>query len=185
MEPWRQRAKERLSPARFAHVAGVAKTARMLAERHGADPVKAEFAGWIHDWYRETSEQELQKLAAEIGMALPPGRPVTWHGPVCAARMKRDFAVDDDEVRLAVAYHTVGHPDMPLLARVVYVADAIEPTRVYPGVDELRTLAQVNLTLALARIADDSIGHLLARGEDISLSTVAMRNAAYGECRDL
>ncbi|MCY0875973.1 MAG: bis(5'-nucleosyl)-tetraphosphatase (symmetrical) YqeK [Firmicutes bacterium] len=183
MKRLQQALRERLTPGRFAHVAGVVKTAESLARLYGADPHKAILAAWLHDYYREASEDELTHLAQDVGMALPEGPAVTWHGPICAARMKRDFAVDDEEVKFAVAYHTVGHAVMPLLARILYVADAIEPTRRYPGVEDLRTLAQQDLTLALARTADDSIRYLLSRNEEIALATVAMRNEAYREYR--
>lgn len=183
MSAFEQLLRARLSATRFAHVLGVVQTAKELAERFGADPDKAELAAWLHDYFREASEDELRQLAAEVDFALPDGPPVTWHGPLCAARMKQDFAVDDEDIERAVAYHTVGHPDMPLLARVLYVADAIEPTRAYNGVETLRETAYEDLTLALARIADDSIRYLLAQQRDIAWATVAMRNAAYRDWR--
>lgn len=44
------------------------------------------------------------------------------------------FGIDDDEIYDAIFYHTVGKPDMSLLTKIIYIADAIEPLRNYDGV---------------------------------------------------
>ncbi|MCY0902975.1 MAG: bis(5'-nucleosyl)-tetraphosphatase (symmetrical) YqeK [Firmicutes bacterium] len=176
-------AKRRLSAGRLRHVEGVVQTACDLARRFGANIEKAQTAAWLHDLYREESPATMRVLAGEVGFVLPAGPPKTWHGPLCAALMMREFGIEDTEIRDAVAYHTVGNPTMPLLARVLYVADAIEPGRDYPAVALLRETAQTDLTLALARCADDAIAHLLSQQVDVSLVTVDMRNRAYTEWR--
>jgi len=176
-------AQRRLSAGRLRHVEGVVQTASDLAHRFGANAQKAQTAAWLHDLYREESEERMRALAEEVGFVLPAGPPKTWHGPLCAALMMREFGIDDTEIRDAVASHTVGNETMPLLARVLYVADAIEPGRDYPAVALLRETAQTDLTLALARCADDSIVHLLSHQAEVSLVTVAMRNKAYAEWR--
>ncbi len=172
-------ARERLSSGRFAHVCGVVKAAGSLAQKHGADEKRVQTAAWLHDIYRELPEQRLRELAQEVGAVIPDGDPVTWHGPVCAARMSFEFAIDDEEIAEAVRWHTVGHPDMGLLSQILFVADAIEPTRRYHGIEELRLVAQENLPMAVAKVADSSISYLIAREKPIALSTVQLRNAIW------
>ena len=41
--------KSRMNEHRYAHSLNVAKRAVFLAEKYGADPEKAEFAGLVHD----------------------------------------------------------------------------------------------------------------------------------------
>ena len=38
----------------------------------------------------------------------------------------------------AIWYHTTGKPDMTLLEKIIYLADYIEPSRDFDGVDTLR-----------------------------------------------
>ncbi len=174
-------ARQRLSERRFRHVRGVVETARSLAERFGASVHDAETAGWLHDMFREVKEPEMRALFAQAGLALPPGLPQTWHGPLCAARMERDFGVTAGAaVRNAVAWHTLGHPQMDLLAQILYVADAVEPTREYEGVDRLREIAWRDIEEAVAVAADMSIAHLLATRREIALQTVELRNQIWG-----
>ena len=55
----------------------------------------------------------------------------------------------DDEVYGAIYWHTTGKEDMALLEKVIYMADYIEPTRDFEGVEELRRLAYTDLDRAL------------------------------------
>jgi len=183
MSKWLELARSRMSASRLIHVQGVVQTASKLALRYGADPEQAELAGWLHDIFRECDEKELRQLAQKCNFVLPASDVITWHGPICAARMASDFGIADPAIAEAVAYHTVGHPEMPLLARIIYVADAIEPSRDYAQVAALRECAWQNLSIAVARCADDGIAHLLAKHVTISLETVQMRNNMYDEVR--
>ena len=174
-----QEAKNRLSPKRFKHVQGVVETAIVLAKRFGADVAKVSQAAWLHDMFRELTEWQLQTLLQEIKETIPLGPVATWHGPVCASRMERDFLVTDKDIQEAVKWHTVGHPDMGLVGEVLYVADAIEPGRAYEGVSLLREAAMVSLPLSVGVVADASLRYLLDRHWLIDTNTVALRNKAW------
>lgn len=179
MEHLLDEAKARLSARRFAHVEGVVNTAGALAAKYRISVEKARIAAALHDIHREKQASELKMLAAEVGAMLPGEDALTWHGPVTAARMAMDFQIDDDEIAEAVAWHTIGHPEMGPLAQVLYVADAIEPGRNYAGVDQLRLAAETDLRLAVAVTADASIRYLLEKQLSIALSTVSLRNKMW------
>ncbi len=172
-------AKARLSTRRFAHVEGVVITAQQLADRYHLDPEKAGIAAVLHDIDREQKASALKVLADELGVLLSDENEATWHGPVTAARLARDFHIDDDEIAKAVAWHTVGHPEMGLLAQVIYVADAIEPGRNFIDVESLRLAATMDLQLAVAVTADASIMYLIGKQDSIAMSTVALRNKMW------
>lgn len=176
MKDWSSIVSQRLSQKRYAHVQGVVQTAHTLALRYGVDEQKAVTAAWLHDIFRELGPSELKRLAQEVDFPLPESDPVTWHGPVAAARLALDFGVTDDEVKEAIAWHTLGHPKMSSVAQVLYVADAIEPLRTYPEVANLRAAATVSLAYAVARVADSSILFLLERHLPIAIQTIEMRN---------
>jgi predicted HD superfamily hydrolase involved in NAD metabolism len=172
-------AQERLSERRYRHVAGVVGTAETLAVRFGVNIEAAVAAAWLHDMYRETAPGELRGILQSAGEAPAVDEPSTWHGPACAIRMPVEFAVTDERIRHAVRWHTIGHPDMDDVGLVLYVADAIEPTRDYPGVEALRAAAEQDLRLAAALVADDSVRQLLERRRIIPWETVALRNRLW------
>ena len=53
------------------------------------------------------------------------------------------------EILDAIRYHTSGRAEMTLLEKVIYLADYIEPGSKFPGVDEVREMAEKNLNKAL------------------------------------
>lgn len=112
--------KEKVKPQRFEHTVGVVNMARELAHKYGADPEKAEIAAWFHDAYREEGNLE--------------------HGPKAAEQLEILFGVDDPEILDAIRYHTTGRVGMGLLEKIIYLADSLEKSREYPGVQELRDM---------------------------------------------
>ncbi|MCE5300148.1 MAG: bis(5'-nucleosyl)-tetraphosphatase (symmetrical) YqeK, partial [Spirochaetia bacterium] len=55
--------------------------------------------------------------------------PELWHGIIGPLLAKERFGVKDPEVLEAIACHTVGKPEMSMLAKIVYVADFGEYNR--------------------------------------------------------
>ncbi len=45
-------------------------------------------------------------------------------------------------------HHTTGRAHMSLVEKIIFLADAIEPGRNYPGVDEIRKLAYEDIDAA-------------------------------------
>ena len=64
--------------------------------------------------------------------------PKVLHGKTAATALARDYPQIPADVIQAVSRHTEGACDMTDLDMVIYVADAIEPGRDYPGVQEIR-----------------------------------------------
>ncbi len=174
-----QEAKSRLSPSRLAHVRGVVEASMDLAQRYAINGEKARQAAWLHDMFRELTQSQLEKLAHLSGTSVPFGPVPVWHGPICAMRMAQDFFIDDEDVKEAVKWHTVGHPEMGDVAQILYVADAIEKGRSFPFVDTLRAASQISLPLAVATVSDASLEHLLKNHVEIDVRTVQLRNKAW------
>ena len=55
-----------------------------------------------------------------------------------------------EEIYEAIRWHTTGKPDMTTLEKIIYLADYIEPTRDFEGLDRLRALAYDDLDKAMA-----------------------------------
>ncbi|MCL6445905.1 MAG: bis(5'-nucleosyl)-tetraphosphatase (symmetrical) YqeK [Alicyclobacillus sp.] len=176
-EEIRQKARAELSDKRFQHVTGVVETAATLAARFGVSVEKARCAAWLHDIAREWPADRLLQYAERNDT--PSGFatiPMLLHGPVAAILGKEWFHIDDVEILNAVRYHTTGRPGMGKLEQVLYVADAIEPGRVYEGVDTIRQTAAADLLAALVQTVDSTLRYLLDKGKPIFPLTVMARN---------
>ncbi|WP_299144077.1 bis(5'-nucleosyl)-tetraphosphatase (symmetrical) YqeK [uncultured Dialister sp.] len=168
-----------LSPKRFRHSRGVAETARHLAEKYGADAHKAYAAGWVHDCAKELSLTEMQHIVQEAGIKADKyllSSRALLHGPAGSVLTETKYGISDRDIQSAVYFHTTGHPDMTLLEKIIFLADYIEPSRDFPGVDKLRKLAEIDLDEALLAAYDSTISHLLDQKAYIYDLTFTGRN---------
>lgn len=155
--------REKVGPNRFRHIQGVVETAGRLARRFGEDPRRARWAGWFHDAAKEMNKEKLAELIRESPYTLDPIEqtlPALWHPYAGAWLAERDFGVRDRGVLEAVLRHTLGHPQMSLLAQILFVADYIEPSRTHKGVEEVRRAAQESLTRAVVLKAQQVLAFL-------------------------
>ena len=162
----RERAYAYLKPGRIPHVAGCEHEAVKLAERWGADPGDAAEAGILHDITKKLTMPEQLKLAEKYGIvfdALERENLKLTHAITGAALSREVFGVTD-EVYGAIRWHTTGRPDMTLLEKLIYLADYIEPTRDFEGVEPLRALAYEDIDAAMALGLKMSLEELKACG---------------------
>ena len=163
---------------RWIHTLGVMETSVKLAEHYGADPRKADLAAILHDVAKYWPVQKLRDILSEnrLNEELLLHDKQLWHAEVGAFVAERDYGVDDPEVLDAIRYHTSGREDMTLLEKVVCLADYIEPGRDFPGVNNLRELANHSLEEALVAGLDSTISLLVSRRQIIYPLTVLARN---------
>ena len=160
-EEMRKSILSRLQGYRYEHSLGVERAAIMLAEKYGEDPEKAGTAGILHDITKYLSPQEQLNLCGKYGI-IP-----------CTARV--EYGAPED-VCEAIACHTTGKNHMTLLDKILYLADYIEETRDFPGVDKARELAQIDIDSALLYCYDQTLTELVARGKLIHSDTIAAYN---------
>ncbi|MFQ5874695.1 MAG: bis(5'-nucleosyl)-tetraphosphatase (symmetrical) YqeK, partial [Dehalococcoidia bacterium] len=133
---------------------------------------------------------QLLSLARDFGLSVTPldeRVPVLLHGPVGAEILRRDFQIRDEEVLEAVRCHTIGKAGMGAVARVLYLADKIEPSKDarYPFNSEVRELAGKDLDRAILKFIDCEVSALISRGELVHPSTIEARNHLLVELRRL
>lgn len=141
----------RLSQKRLQHSKRTAKRAKQLAAIFGINQDKAVFAGLYHDMMRFLSAKEYLSAAKELGVAYGKeeiASPILLHGPLAAAVMAKN-GIDDSEILQAVAEHTLAKAGMCDLSKVLYLADKTEAARNFTGIEELRSLAEKNLDMAM------------------------------------
>ena len=143
--PMYERLHRELSAHRMDHTAYVAETAIALAARFGADAKKARLAALLHDCAKHLSVGELLPYADTE----PPVVPIL-HAYAGADYAKTVYGVEDEEVLRAIRLHTTGDAGMTLLDKIIYLADMIEPSRDFPGVEEIRQQNTLDDMLRLA-----------------------------------
>ena len=61
---------------------------------------------------------------------------------------------------------------MSLLEKIIYIADAIEPMRSYPGVEELRREAEIDIDKACLDSLTRTIDYVTSEGKFLDKDTV-------------
>ena len=170
--------KNKLPEHRFMHTLGVYEAALALAEHYGEDSEKAGLAAILHDYAKNTDKKTLSLWiqASDYPDKILNWNPVVWHGFAAAYIMKEKFNIQDQDVLDAIAYHTTGHKNMNRLAKIVYLADMIEKGRDFPGVEQLRRLACMDLDQAMLQATKNTIQHLLDSEETIAPYTIEIYN---------
>ncbi len=158
-----------LSPHRYQHSLATAVEAQSLAGRWGVDEAKAYLAA------KNYSPEEMLALASLHNIAADEwelAHPDILHGPVAAAMLQEAWGIDDMEIAEAIRLHTIPQGEMSDLAKIIYLADKIEPNRKpWPGIDELRSLAYQNLDQAMEAMLRSNIEFLAKRSDQIHPST--------------
>lgn len=170
--------RKQLTDHRYEHTVGVMKTAIKLAEKYRVDPKKAELAAIFHDYAKFRPKTEMAEIIVNQGMEplLLKYNSELWHAPVGAYLVEKEAGITDGEILDAIRYHTSGRPHMTTLEKIIYLADYIEPGRHFPGVDEVRELAEVNLNGALIQAMKNTIVFLLKKNQPVYPDTFAAYN---------
>ncbi len=89
---------------------------------------------------------------------------------------KTVYGIKDRDIQNSIFFHTTGRPQMELLDKIIFLADYIEPSRDFPGINIIRRNAQKNLDTAVLSAYDATIRHLLDQKEYIYELTFLGRN---------
>jgi len=169
----------RLSPRRYEHSLQVAQVAQSMAEHYDVDPDKAYLTGILHDYAKGIPASELLSLAINnnlLSYEVERLVPDLLHAQVGAFLLKKELAIDDEEILKAVRNHTLGNLNMSKLDQIIYLADMIEPGRDYPGVERLRCLAWKSLDQGMLFGLESTIKYCLEQGRILHPLTIEVRN---------
>ena len=171
-----------LKHKRIPHVLGTEQEAIRLAERYGADVEKARVAALLHDCTKRLDMEEQLALCRQYGIrldALEQQALKLLHAKTGAAIARDVFGVDD-EIYQAIWWHTTGHAGMTLLEKIMYLADYIEPSRDFPGVDKLRAVCYKDLDEGLLMGLEMTIEEMTSMGNPVHHATIEARDALKG-----
>ena len=168
---------------RVPHVLGTEQEAIHLAERWGADVAKARRAALLHDCTKKLNLPEQLALAERFRVPLDEmeRREIKLlHSKTGAGIAEAVFGIDE-EITGAIRWHTTGRGGMTLLEKVLYLADYIEPTRDFSGVEALRRTCYEDLDAGLLLGLEMTIGEMEARNAPIHPKTLEARDALKGQ----
>ena len=166
-----------LKESRITHTYNVMKEAERLCEIYGEDVELARIAALAHDMAKYIPRDEMNRYVREYGMPEHYiDNPNLAHSKIAGIMMEKDFGITDRRIIDAVCYHTTGRAGMSTLEKILFIADAIEPGRKYPGVESIRRLAATNLDAACLESLNHTLEFLEGKGVYIDPDTLAARD---------
>ena len=171
-----------LNHRRIPHVLGTEQEAIHLAERWGADVDKARRAALLHDCTKKLSLPEQLAVAERFRVPLDDmeRREIKLLHAKTGAGIAETVFGTDEEITSAIRWHTTGRAGMTLLEKVIYLADYIEPTRHFPGVEDLRRRCREDLDGGLLMGLEMTVDEMVERGSPIHQATLEARDWLKG-----
>ena len=172
-----------LKNKRIPHVLGTEQEAVRLALHYGADVNKARVAALLHDCTKKLEMDDQMALCRKYDIRLDELEKTALkllHSKT-GAEIARDIFGVDEEIYLAINWHTTGRPGMSLLEKIIYMADYVEPTRDFDGVDELRRVTYENLDAGLEMGLSMTVEDMVRRGNPVHSATLAALDELRGK----
>lgn len=124
---------------RRKHTAGVIVLAKRFAKRLGVDEDKAEIASLLHDNAKYLNYLDFH------GFTLPESMPKNViHQFLGAYVAEKILGIQDEQILTAIKYHTTGRAGMSPLEKIVFMADVLEKSRTFEGVEKLREITEAD-----------------------------------------
>jgi nicotinate-nucleotide adenylyltransferase len=131
-------------------------------------------AAILHDCTKYATKEEHLAICARYGIELDElerSSEKLLHSKSGAALAKYVFG-QTDEIFTAIRYHTTGRGNMTIEEKILYLADYMEPCRKFPGVEEMRAMAERSLDKAVLMGVRMSIQEMLERNRMVHINTL-------------
>ncbi len=161
--------KKYISEKRIEHSKRVAFSGLQLAKCHNANQILVEKAGLLHDIAKNQTPESLKKqnIITDLKEDIYHNFPAIWHAFIGPSLIEYEFPGESKHISEAVKFHTTGNQAMPLVAKIIYVADFIEPGRTHQKREEIEKISQFNLDEAVAWVTYFSIKKLQHKNRQI------------------
>ena len=169
---------EKLTKKRFTHTLGVAETAVKLAKIFGESEEKAYIAAMLHDYAKCMTIEEQRKYASfecDVKVIESYSKELL-HAFAAVHLCKTVFHITDEEILRAIKLHTTGQENMTMLDKIIFLADYIEPNRVFPGVDEAREIVFQDLNQGMLFALSKTIIYLIEKKQKVYPETLQAYN---------
>lgn len=168
-----------LKESRFIHTLGVVSVAKKLAEINGVSEEKAEMAALCHDIAKNLSIDKMREIIKENNVILSEDEkntPELWHSILAPVVAKNELNITDEDILSAIRWHTTGTENMSKLEKIIYIADMIEPSRRFEGVEQIREATLKDLDEGVLQGLTHSTEYLLSSGNLVDINSVKARN---------
>lgn len=129
------------SEHRLNHSKSVAKLSYEIAKANNMDkPVKAFIAGLLHDIGKDIALEKQIELTKNAFPEYSESPKFAYHQFAGAVLAKDLFKINDQDILDAIKFHSTGSGEMCKLAKIVYAADKIEPTRGFDSTDLIKAM---------------------------------------------
>lgn len=152
-----------------------------IAIRHGVDAQLVDTGIAAHDLARAAKKRVLLSEAERLGLEVDfveMHQPLLLHGPVAAAWLGEDDDYSAGAVLESVQFHTTGHPGMSEVAKVVFLADKLDPWKVERAsfLSQVAEIARTDLDAAILLYLDKTIERLIADRQMVHPLALKYRN---------
>lgn len=140
--------KENVKQKRYEHSVRVAQMCARLCRQFGIDEKLGYLEGISHDMCKDMSDEELIEISKQnktpiIQYELE--HPKILHGRAASVLLKEKFGINNQDILQAVEVHTSGKIGMCDLAKILFIADKIEPGRPQSTEEYRHNLLEMNL----------------------------------------
>ncbi len=173
-----------LSTSRYLHTIRVAETAVEIARLYNINITQVNCAAMLHDITKEKSVEWQRKMLEKNDVTdhyLLNVVPI-MHAYTGALYVKEQFGIVDQNVLEAIKYHTIGNINMNDIAKVVYIADYIEPKRCQENVDKIRKLVGCSsLNSIIKAIIENEMEYFRKMNKELHPDTLELYNLIKDE----
>ena len=171
-------AKKALSEKRFKHSEGVVNRAVEYAKIYGIDVEIVKLVAIAHDIAKELSEEQEREYIKQYNIQLDEIESISHnllHAKIGFYICKNKYGFTEDMAN-AVKYHTTGRPNMSLLEKIIYLADATDSNRNYDDMDYYVNTIKNNINIGMREVSKWVISDLLKKNRIVHLNSVKCYN---------
>ena len=169
--------KKVLNKERYIHSLGVSHTAVEMAKIYDISTKKAYIAGLMHDCAKNLSKAKALQKCSDYDVELDDferANRALIHAKLGERVVAAEYGITDEDILSSIKWHTLGRPGMSTLEKIIYVADVIEPSRNFDGIDELRELAYKDLDKAVIECTKTTIEYNEKKGKKVHPNAFAL-----------
>nr|WP_242004624.1 bis(5'-nucleosyl)-tetraphosphatase (symmetrical) YqeK [Brachyspira aalborgi] len=166
-------------PFREEHIISTRELAIKIAEKYTIDIYKTSIAALCHDLGKRYKDEEMKKIIFECDNKKYPNyiTGALLHARVSSIIAQNEFNINDKEILNAIESHTVGHGNMSMLEKIIYVSDYLEPTRKIEIANKIREKIFIDFDSAFLEVVLESINFVLSKKQYLSDKTIELYNS--------
>lgn len=171
--------KNKVSKYRFEHTLRVTQTAKELSRIHNLSHeiiCKIELASILHDILKESSPKSLIEedyIVRSESVSLYKNFQSVWHALEAPKYINFKFNIKDTDILDAVKFHCTGNQHLNIVAKIVFIADYIEPLRNLKDRDFLEKISKENINKAISIIVSEIYNNLKTKKQNIHPLTIS------------